>query len=46
MYRIVVAAGRGHCLPLLHIDWTTVQSEEFAETTVIVPFFFFPSERA
>lgn len=36
MHRVVVTRGCGNRLPVLHIDWTTIQFKEFAEKTVIM----------
>lgn len=36
MHRVAVTRGRGNRLPVLHIDWTTIQFKEFAEKTVIM----------
>lgn len=38
MHWTFVACGCGDSLPVLHIDWTTIQSKEYTEKTVILRF--------
>lgn len=38
MHWAAVTGSRGDSMPVLHIDWATIQSPEFAEKTVILSF--------
>lgn len=40
MHRTIVTCSRGDSVLVLYIDWSTIQSKEFAQKTVIFCFFF------